>query len=103
MAYKSILLHLDSSKACKARVTAAVATAEAQGGHLIGLFPTAEPTIPAFVGASLPVDLLDQQAKQAAEAADSGLARFAKACSAAGLSYEERKARCFPGRGGRLC
>ena len=90
MAYKSILLHLDSSKACETRVRAAVAMAEAQDGHLIGLFPTAEPTIPTFVGASLPADILEQQAKQALDQADAGLDKFAKACKTMQFPWSDR-------------
>ncbi len=37
MAYKNLLVHLDETEACKGRVKAAIALAQAQGAHLTGL------------------------------------------------------------------
>jgi nucleotide-binding universal stress UspA family protein len=48
MAIKDILLHLDDSKAAKARIDATLALADAQGAHVTGLVAVAAPPCPAI-------------------------------------------------------
>lgn len=94
MAYKSLLLHLDGTEACAARTEAAIALAERDGAHLVGLYPTAEPAVPTFVAGTLPSEVLREQARQAGGRAEQGLAAFREACTASGVAHEERLVRC---------
>ena len=47
MTYRSILVHLDESPRCKARVALAATLAKAHGSHLLGLAPTGVVNLPA--------------------------------------------------------
>jgi len=46
MTYRSILVHLDESPRCAARVALAASVAKAQGSHLLGLAPTGLVNLP---------------------------------------------------------
>lgn len=86
MSYRSLLVHLDSSAACRARVQQAIALARAMEAHLVGLAPTGLLTLPIAPEAAatlgefntLAWELLQEQAEDAA-------ARFRAACAEAGL------------------
>ncbi|MBC7954460.1 MAG: universal stress protein [Cytophagales bacterium] len=46
MTYRSILVHLDESPRCQARISLAASLARAQGSHLLGLAPTGLVNLP---------------------------------------------------------
>ena len=94
MAYRSILVHLDRSRACAGRVEAAIDLAGRSDAHLIGLYPTAEYVMPSYAAAGLPVEVIELQRRQALERAEEGLAAFRKTCERGGVSHEARLESC---------
>ncbi len=95
MAYKTILVHLDDSKACDKRVKAALDLAARQDAHLVGLYLALEFAAPAYLAAQMPSDLLEQQAARSREACDKALAAFDDAARKAGVHAEPRSARAY--------
>lgn len=95
MAYKTILVHLDDSKACAKRTQAALDLAARQDAHLVGLYIAIEYSAPAYLAAQLPRDLIERQAEQAKEATDKALAAFDEAARRAGVHAEPRGARAY--------
>ncbi|RPI42642.1 MAG: universal stress protein [Betaproteobacteria bacterium] len=61
MAYKTILLHLDSSDRCRARVEQGCAVAVAYDAHLVGLAVVPPLNIPGTSPAEMVVDMLSEQ------------------------------------------
>lgn len=94
MAYRDILVHLDSARACAGRVEAAIGLAERFQAHLTGVYPTAEPSLPGYMTGALPVELLQMQEQRAKDASDKAAATFRQACERAGIRYEVRIAPC---------
>jgi nucleotide-binding universal stress UspA family protein len=90
MTYKDLLVHVDDTKSCAARVQAAVDLAVAHEAHLIGLYIIADPSPAAFVSGYVPPDLVDSLQQQARERAEAALARFAEVGSRNQLSFETR-------------
>ncbi len=92
MTYRSILVHLDESPRCPARVALAASLAKAQGSHLLGLAPTGLVNLPATVRPVLAegLDLAAARARIAQTAADL-VSRFNDQVKPLGLvSYEGR-------------
>ena len=92
MSYRSILVHLDDSARCTARVDLAAHIAAGQAGHLIGLAPTGWVDMPASVGHAvgganyiqLSFEHLLQRAQRVSAAFSAHLAERS------GLSFESR-------------
>ena len=61
MAYKDILVHIDSSDACADRIKAALALAERHEARVIGAALALESTISSYVGIAIPASLVSQQ------------------------------------------
>lgn len=90
MAYKDLLVHLDDTKGCAARVDAAIALAIAHEAHLTGVYVVTDPSPASFVQGYLPPDLLDGLQRQEREGADAALARFAEVAKRNQISFEAR-------------
>ena len=69
MAYKDILVHLDSDKAAGARLDVACALAIAHNAHLTAIHVVAPPYVPVDIGAALPAQLVQLQEENARERA----------------------------------
>jgi nucleotide-binding universal stress UspA family protein len=95
MAYKTILVHLDDSKACAKRTQAALDLAARQDAHLVGLYIAVEFAAPAYLAAQLPSDLIERQAAEAKERADKVLATFDETARRAGVRAEPRSTRAY--------
>ena len=95
MAYKSILLHLDWTKASRARLEKAAALAEAQGAHLTGLCLTATASMPNFVAAGLPRDILQMQRRMALDHAESLRKDFNAALKGRPITSDARVVECL--------
>ena len=93
MAIKDILLHLDDSKAAKARIDAALALADAQGAHVTGLVAVAAPSMPGYLRNNLPREALEAQENFLNEISANAAERFEKAAKASGVEYELRSLR----------
>ena len=93
MNYRSILVHLDESARCQARVALAASLALAQGAHLLGLAPTGLVTLPPALKPTLVggVDLATKAREQMKKRATELVNRFKDQVAPLGLvSYEGR-------------
>ena len=90
MAYKDLLVQVDDSKGCAARVEAAVELAIAHDAHLTGVSLLTDPAPSSFVQGYLPQDVLDMLQRQARERADAALGRFAEVAKRNQISFETR-------------
>jgi nucleotide-binding universal stress UspA family protein len=90
MAYKDLLVHVDDTKSCAARLQAAVDLAVAHEAHLTAVYVIAEPSPGAFVSGYVPPDLLDSLQQRARERAEAALARFTEVATRNQIAFETR-------------
>ena len=90
MAFKNLLVHVDDSKACAARVRAAIDLAIAHDAHLTGVYIVTDPSPANFVQSQLPPGTLDMLRQQSQERAEAVLARFTQAAKRNQISFESR-------------
>jgi nucleotide-binding universal stress UspA family protein len=90
MAFKNLLVHVDDSKACAARVRAAIDLAIAHDAHLTGVYIVTDPSPASFVQSQLPPGTLDMLRQQSQERAEAVLARFTEAAKRNQISFESR-------------
>lgn len=90
MAFKDLLVHVDSSKASAARVDAAIRLAQAQQARLIGLYVLPRVEIPMYAEVQIPQDILATQREAARARAAEAEKAFKTATDRAGLSAEWR-------------
>jgi nucleotide-binding universal stress UspA family protein len=90
MALKNLLVHVDDSKSCAARVGAAIELAIVHDAHLTGVYVISDPTPAAFAGGYLPPEMLDTLQQGARERADAALARFTEVARRNQISFESR-------------
>lgn len=95
MSYKSILVLVDHTKACQARIDAAIDLALRHEAHLIGLCLIVEPTGASFVRGYLPPEVMEAAIAEAEEAGRERLARFSAAAERNQVSCETRIGRGF--------
>tara|TARA_R110002072_G_scaffold123048_26_gene258168 strand:- start:2743 stop:3585 length:843 start_codon:yes stop_codon:yes gene_type:complete len=92
MAYKNILVHLDSTKSCAKRVAAALEVAQRYDAHIIGLYVAARIVVPGYVMAQIPPQALEDQRAVRDQQMQAAIAAFEKAAASAGTKYESRTA-----------
>jgi nucleotide-binding universal stress UspA family protein len=90
MAYKDLLVHVDDTRSCAARLQAAVDLAAAHEAHLTGVYIIADPSPAAFVSGDMPEDLLDDLQRGARERAEAALARFTEVASRNQIAFATR-------------
>jgi nucleotide-binding universal stress UspA family protein len=90
MAYKNLLVHVDDTRACAARVQAAIDLAMAYEAHLTGVYIITDPSPATFVQNYLPATTLDVLREAAGKRADAVLARFAEVAERNQISFESR-------------
>jgi nucleotide-binding universal stress UspA family protein len=90
MAYKDLLVHVDDSKGCAARVDAAIELAIAHDAHLAGVYVATYPPPAGLVQGYLPPDVAEMLERQAGERADAAIARFAEVAKRNQISFETR-------------
>jgi nucleotide-binding universal stress UspA family protein len=95
LSYKSILVLVDHTKACQARIDAAIDLALRHEAHLIGLCLIVEPTGASFVRGYLPPEVMEAAIAEAEEAGRERLARFSAAAERNQVSCETRIGRGF--------
>ena len=102
MSYKNILVHIDDSKACVDRVSAAIALAKRQDAQVTGIALALESTISTYVGIDIPSSLTQEQQEFVRNAAKSAVAKFKAAAKAADVESVSRTITCSasmcPGR-----
>jgi len=90
MGYKNLLVHVDDTKGCAARVRAAIELAIAHDAHLTGVYIVTDPSPAAFVQGYLPPETLEMVRQEARKRADAALARFTEVAKRNQISFESR-------------
>jgi nucleotide-binding universal stress UspA family protein len=90
MALKDINVHIELNAESERRLKAAMALADAQGAHLVGIYAVPKPYIPAYAEVQISSEVMEQQRKAAKEAAERAEAAFKDATASSGLSVEWR-------------
>lgn len=91
MAYKSMLVHVDTSPECGQRVALAIELAKAHQAHLIGVAPTGVLYLPFGAGGDVTGLYYEQAATALKEIAQKGINAFEQQVRLAGLtSFESR-------------
>lgn len=93
MGYKNLLVHVDDTKGCAARVRAAIELAIAHDAHLSGVYVMTDPSPAAFAQGYLPPETLDMVQQEARKRAEAALARFAELAERNRISFESRSDR----------
>lgn len=90
MAFKDLLVHLDTAASCAGRVRLAIELARAHEAHLTGLYVIGEPLIPQMVLGFVPEGVVAEQQKRSKERAEVSVARFRDAAEREGIRFECR-------------
>lgn len=91
MSFKDILVIVDTSKSCAARLDVAVQLAQDHGAHLTALFVRTMPHVPQFVMSQLGPEVADVQKRYAKEAAAAARKIFDAKTAGSGVSVEWRE------------
>src|SRR5512134_1740273 len=97
MAYQDILVHLDESRGCPARLTAAVNLAQAVGARLTGLYIMPPPDLPPNARAYVTPETIIAERHAVRDKADQQQETFRQAVAAVKLNSEWR---CVTGEPG---
>lgn len=89
MEYKDILVHVDSGKACPARLDLACRLANRFQAHLTAVFTITPPNMPSYMEPQLGEDILRVQREAALAAASKGESLFNDAVNANAVSSSE--------------
>lgn len=95
MSYQTIVVHLDRSPRCDARVELALRLAAGQGGRLVGIAPAGRPDVVASVSSAVPdrVECTLLSAAYLRQCAEEATHRFDRRCQAVGeQAWESRVA-----------
>ena len=84
MAYKDLLVHVDSSSHCAARLALAVTVARRFGAHLTGLHVMPTLAVSPFIADQFPTAMLDEAHARIAQLRDDARAAFAAASRLSG-------------------
>lgn len=90
MPINDIVVHIDESKNCEARISAAVDLVSETDAHLTGVYVKPSIYLPAYVAAQVGPEVMEVHRKMAAEAASKAEAGFLKAVKTAGINAEWR-------------
>jgi nucleotide-binding universal stress UspA family protein len=90
MALKDLLVHVDNSKACAARVEAAMRLARSNQAHLTGIYVLPVISIPGYAEAQIPLEVIEAQRQAARAQATEAEKLFRSASEKAGISSEWR-------------
>jgi nucleotide-binding universal stress UspA family protein len=89
MAFKDLLVHVDDTRSCAARLQAAVDLAAAHEAHLTGVYIIGDaPAV--FATGHVPPELLESLEQLTRERAEAALARFAAVAGRNQISFETR-------------
>ena len=94
MAYKDILVHLDDTKECLARMEAAIALAKRQEASVTGIALALDSTISTYIGIDIPSSLSEQQKELVQKAAETAVSKFEKLASAEEVKHVSRIINC---------
>lgn len=91
MSFKDILVIVDNTKSCAARLDVAVQMAHEHGAHLTALFVRTVPHVPQFVMSQLGPEVADVQKRYAKEAAEAARKLFDSKVRPSGVNAEWRE------------
>lgn len=94
MAFKDILVHLDSTKSSKDKAEVAIALAKRQDARLVGVALALRSTISSYLGVEFPAGLNEQQQAIVQAAAQSAVENFESAAKSAGVDCSSRIIEC---------
>ncbi|HTO46890.1 MAG TPA: universal stress protein [Burkholderiales bacterium] len=89
MAYKTILVHLDSGKRCPARLDLGISLAQRFDAHLVGLHALTVVRLPGYAVAEVGPQIVEEQRRRAAEYAAEAQTAFRRTVDRAGLRGAE--------------
>lgn len=92
--YRDILVHIDTTSACKERLSVALKIAKAQNAHLTGLYLLPYPEIPRFMEVQITEEIISQQRAAMAETAATARKEFESTCEAAGITFSWQQTSC---------
>lgn len=92
--YRDILVHIDTTSACKERLSVALKIAKAQNAHLTGLYLLPYPEIPRFMEVQITEEIISQQRAAMAETAAGARKEFESACEAADITFSWQQTSC---------
>ena len=90
MAYKDVLVHVDDSTACRARIDAAIELAGRFEAHLTALYLIPEIILPVAVEGYIGADMYTSIEQQETERAEAVLDRFRQAADDMDVEYDTR-------------
>jgi nucleotide-binding universal stress UspA family protein len=90
MSFKDLLVQVDTSKAAKKRVEAAVDLAERFGAHMTGLVTLGVPLTPSYLRSQIPQSVIDAQKKYLADMDKQATETFERVARNASAGYEVR-------------
>ena len=88
MTYKDILVVLDDTAECGARVDVALGFAQRHEAHLIGLMVIEPAHIPTFAMSQFPPEVMEARRRMEDEARSRVRGKFERQAGAAGIPYE---------------
>jgi nucleotide-binding universal stress UspA family protein len=97
MTIQTILVHIDDSKNCAARLDLALRIAASCKAHLAGLHVIAPLYVPPYMAAEVGTEILDAQKRVSAEMASAAEAMFKKAAGKTDVATEWRRDDGYPG------
>ena len=97
MPLKDLLVHVNGSKHAGKRIEIAVRLAQAFDAHLAGLYALPEFTMPIYVAAQIPADIVTAQRKLAERGRDKAKADFEERARKGAVKFEWREADGDPG------
>lgn len=92
MPIRDIIVHIDESKNCEARISTAVDLVSDTDAHLTGVYIKPSIYLPAYVMAQVGPEVMEVHRKMVAETASKAEAAFLKSVKAAGIKGEWRLA-----------
>jgi nucleotide-binding universal stress UspA family protein len=90
MAYKNLILHVDSTRACASRNAVAIQLAATLQAHLTAVYVVPEFIAAGFAGAYLNADLQSAIGRELGDRGKAALAAFEEAARRQAISYETR-------------
>jgi len=90
MMIKDLVVNLGGNGKADVAADYAISVAKAYGAHVVGVAFIYEPVIPGSLLGGIPTDLIEVQREENAKAAETAVAHFEAAASAAGVSAETR-------------
>lgn len=90
MPFKTLLVHIDETKANVGRLQAALALARAQKAHLTGLYVINEFDLPSYARAQVPRHVIEEQRTAAEKAAQAAVEAFLAEADREGVTADTR-------------